>query len=559
MDNETKIGALLEVPISSLTGEYKELLASLTVDNPEYKSARFFGKGFVKKDIPKKLTFFSTDRDTKKILIPRGIDSKYIKGGTNILYEVSTGRKISQGDNGIFSLRPKQQGYFDDIVLPYIDTLDIPNIDILLNAQCGSGKTLMALFLANIYRRNTLVCVTKKNIGEGFIKSVKEFFPNWTCGWVDDKNTYDITLGTYALLSQDSYPTSFFKSYGHIVLDEFHRCGAETYSKILEKAPCKYRTSLTATFRRKDGLHKILKLHAGKILEMDRDEQVATIYPVNTGCSINEELFRSVGRFATKFENLEPYSEVAVKDPITKKEIDRGMISDIIISKGSTGVLTLVSSITGKNVDYTKDHKYYNLGVASSPMIDTEISELDERNDIVLNLIRGCYKLDRSVIVLSKRKEQLFKLEKILTRYGIPNGVFVSDKDAEYKKYCEYKGRTTKENEAYVFYQTRVILGIDKLAEEGMDVPKFDTIIYLHPVKDIEQSIGRILRENPEGNCPPKKHPIGFFLLDKVTSYTKSYNAKKDGAKKMFLELGHIVEPERSITEIKQLFEYGKV
>lgn len=556
MDNKTNIGALLEVPVSSLTGKYKELLASLTVANPEYKSARFFGKGYIDKKIPPKLTFFITDKNTKKIHIPRGVSEEYLRAGTEIFYTLSSGRKIPQGDDGTFALRPKQQVYFDDIVLPYIDTLETPNIDILLNAQCGSGKTIMALYLANLYKRNTLVCVTKKNIGEGFIKTVKKFFPNWTCGWVDDKNTYDITLGTYALLSQDNYTTSFFKSYGHIVLDEFHRCGAETYSKILQKAPCKYRTSLTATFRRKDGLHKILKLHAGKILEMERDEQVATIYPLSTGVSINEEMFRSVGRFATKFENLEPYSEVAVKDPTTKKEVDRGMVSDIVVSSGS---LTLVSSVTGKNVEYTNEHKYYNLGIASAPMIDTEISEMDERNDMILSIVRECYKLGRSVILLSKRKEQLFKLEKILTRYGIPNGVFVSDKDAEYKKYCADKGRTTKENEDYVFYQTRVILGIDKLAEEGMDVPKFDTMIYLHPVKDIEQSIGRVLRENPEGNCPPKKHPIAFFLLDKVNSYTNSYNSKKDGAKKMFLDLGHIVEPEKTITELKQLFKDGKI
>ena len=556
MDNKTNIGALLEVPVSSLTGKYKELLASLTVANPEYKSARFFGKGYIDKKIPPKLTFFITDKNTKKIHIPRGVSEEYLRAGTEIFYTLSSGRKIPQGDDGTFVLRPKQQVYFDDIVLPYIDTLEATNIDILLNAHCGSGKTIMALYLANLYKRNTLVCVTKKNIGEGFIKTVKKFFPNWTCGWVDDKNTYDITLGTYALLSQDNYTTSFFKNYGHIVLDEFHRCGAETYSKILQKAPCKYRTSLTATFRRKDGLHKILKLHAGKILEMERDEQVATIYPLSTGVSINEEMFRSVGRFATKFENLEPYSEVAVKDPTTKKEVDRGMVSDIVVSSGS---LTLISSVTGKSVEYTNEHKYYNLGIASAPMIDTEISEMDERNDMILSIVRECYNLGRSVILLSKRKEQLFKLEKILTRYGIPNGVFVSDKDAEYKKYCAEKGRTTKENEDYVFYQTRVILGIDKLAEEGMDVPKFDTMIYLHPVKDIEQSIGRILRENPEGNCPPKKHPIAFFLLDKVNSYTNSYNSKKDGAKKMFLDLGHIVEPEKTITELKQLFKDGKI
>ena len=46
-----------------------------------------------------------------------------------------------------------------------------------------------------------------------------------------------------------------------------------------------------------------------------------------------------------------------------------------------------------------------------------------------------------------------------------------------------------------VYNESNLILGINKLAEEGMDVPKFDTLIYLHLIKDVEQSIGRILRE----------------------------------------------------------------
>lgn len=564
MDNRIVINSSLEVPVASLTADYKELLASLTVPNPEYKNARFFGKGFVDNKIPAKLTFFEIDRVNKKVKMPRGVEEKYLNHGSVIEYEVAQGRKIKEGHNGEFTLREKQAEYFNGVVNPYLDKLEKINIDILLNAQCGSGKTIMALHLANTYGRNTLVCVTKRNIGDGFIKTVEKFFPNWTCGWVDEKQSYDITIGTYALLSQDSYNADFFTNYGHIVLDEFHRCGAETYSKILQKASCKYRTSLTATFRRKDGLHKILKLHAGEILEMERDEQVATVYPLATGISINEDMFRTVSRFATTYEKLEPYVEVAVKDPKTKKEIDRGLIMDIALmgddpTKPKIKTVVLVSSIDSKTNHYTDKHKFYKLGTASAPMIDTEISEIAERNDMVLDIVKECYKQGRRIIVLSKRKEQLFTLGKTLSRYGVENGVFVSDKDAEYKKYCMNKGMTTKEHETYIFNDARVILGIDKLAEEGMDVPKFDTIVYLHPVKDIEQSVGRILRENPEGNCPAKKHPIAFYLLDRVNSYSSSFGGKKDGAKSMFLNLGHKVEIEKTISELKQLFTDGKI
>lgn len=561
MENIANMSALIEVPVSILTDKYKELLASLTVDNPEYKTARFFGKGFVKKDIPKKLHFFKTNNSRKTISIPRGVDSSYFKdGGDCIQYDLSRGRKIGAGTDGSFKLRPKQQKYFDEVVFPFMEqdqSYNIgKNLDILLNAQCGSGKTIMALFLSDFYRRNTIVCVTKKNIGEGFIKTIKKFFPNWSCGWAEDGKVYDITIGTYALLSQNSYGADFFRNYGHIVLDEFHRCGAETYSKILEKAPCQFRTSLTATFRRKDGLHKILKLHAGTILEMERDEQVADVYPLSTGVSINEELFRGVGRFSTKFENIEIYSEVAVKDAKTKKEIDRGMISDL---NKATREFTLVSSVTGKTITYSGSNPVYNLGIASATAIDTEISEISERNDIILKLVRECQRTGRKTLLLSKRKEQLFYLSKVFSRYGLEHGVFVSEKDKDYKKYCEKHGRTLKENEEYVFTKTPIILGIDKLAEEGMDVPHFDTIIYLHPIKDIEQSIGRVLRDNPEWNCPAKQKPVAFYLVDRVKNYTNAWDGKKEGAKKMFRELGHTVHNETTIFELLNLFRDGKI
>lgn len=542
---------MLTLPVSSLTGDYKKLIEHLTVNNPEYTSSRFFGGGHVSKKIPRKLEFYRINEADRTISVPRNIDQKFFKS-SQPNYMQSVGREIPNGTADSFSLRPTQKEYFEQLVLPYLysilDNNPEKNIDLLLNAECGSGKTVMALALANEYGRNTLICVTIRKIGEQFIDTVKTLFPNWTIGWEDGKTDFDITLATYALLSQPKYDSTFFDLFGHIVMDEFHRCGAETYATILEKAGCKYRTSLTATFRRKDGLQKILKFHAGEVIEMERTAQKAIIYPLLTGAEINEDEFRNVSRFPVPFSGAEEYTDVQVRCKEEKKELDRGMIVHVDKARGT---VVIKSSLTKEDVAYkSTEANLFKLGIVSAPLLDTEIAMNDARLDEVLTIIRECRKQGRKIVVLGKRKEQLYKLASILTRYGMENGVFVSEADKSYKAYCEAQGRTVQSNRDYVFNQTNIIIGIDKLAEEGMDVPSFDTLIYLHPIRDIEQSIGRILRE-----FKGKLHPIAFYLVDKVNSYNKAFY----GAKGMFERLGHKVHEAIDIEQFKVKIKNGEI
>lgn len=537
MDNAIKIGSMIELPVSELTTDYRKLLDSLTVNNPKYKNATMFGRGgFKNTTIPKKLFFFDLNKQNKSIYVPRNIDRKYFKGRISV-NNLSYGDTISGGSSKEFKLRPQQEKFFSNQVIPYIDTIpqDKP-IDILINAECGSGKTVMAMHLSAIYKTKTVVCVTTKKIGNQFIDTVKDLFPRWTYGWHKEGKDYDIELITYASGSKKTQ--EYFEKFGHIVLDEYHRCGADTYSRILANASCRCRTSLTATPRRKDGLYKVLQIHAGKVLEMDRSSLKADIFPIHTGITVDEDKFRSVARFPNKPENLEPYSDVSVRTKKRNKndktiEVDRGMITDVSLENES---ITIASSVNKSDNTYDYNiHNFFKLGTASAPMIDTEISEYDSRNELAMALIKKLYSMNRKIIVLSKRKGQLFNMSKTLSRYGIVNGIVVSEKDREYINYCKKKGRTIEENRDFVFNEARVLFGIDKLAEEGMDAPSFDTLIYLHPVKDIEQSIGRILREY-EG----KFDPMAFYLIDKVNSYHSSFYSKK-GAKNMFLSLGHNV------------------
>lgn len=544
--NDLRIDSMIEVPVEYLDSDYKKLLKALTVPNPEYRNSKFFAKGFGKKSIPANLHFFELDELSRVIYIPRNISDKlFNKNIYNIIYNNTIKETILPQ---VISAEPRdyQQKFLDNKVYPVLNKLK-NNIfsDILINAGCGAGKTFLSLKIAQYYGVKTLVCVTQTKIGNQFLDTCRDLFPGWTCGWEDGKSEYDITVATYSLLSGDNYTKDYFGKFGHYIYDEYHRCGAVTYMEVLRKSVGRKRTSLTATPRRKDGLYKILQLHAGEVITMDRQDMQAKIYPITTGSDLEEWKYRNVTRNSTKPENVEPYSEVCLKHMTGRHEVDRGMI--ISMDKDAQQ-FTLKSFNTRTDVIYSyQEVSIHILGIVSTATMDTDISMKTGRNNLVMSVVRKLRSEGRRIVLLSKRKDQLFMLERMFKKRGIKCGVVVSDKDANYKEHCKKMGKTTKEYSKWVFEEADVLLGIDKLAEEGMDAPRYDTLIYLHSIKDIEQSIGRVLREKPG-----KPQPIAVYLIDKVSVYYNAFYGK-NGAQKQFKELGHEMQNELSLAKFEQL------
>ena len=545
--------ATLKIPVGQLT-DYKNLLKSLTVTNPEYTQASRFSQGFGRNNLPpKELKFYGLDPKTKSIILPRNIDPKQYSG--TIVDLRSAGHEISEGRLKSFSLRGYQKDYMDNQVMPLVD---LGETDIMLIAPCGHGKTIMGLYLASIYRRTSLVGVTTRKIGDQWISAVKDLFPSWSIGWYNpskvmydeqDKPIFDITIATYALLSDDTYGKEFYANFGHVLLDEYHRTGAATYHKVLEKSVSKYRTTLTATPRRKDNLHKILTYHAGPSVVMENQFGSATVIPITTDFSINEDDYRVIVRRSTGSEGIEVYQEMCVKK--NSKEVARGMVEQVTKKtqhfKDGSEVeyqeVTILNSSTHKKETYsTIDHKFHKLRGLNVASVDSVIAEDIERTNIIYDIIRWCHSENRTVLVLAKRKSILFYLANKLKRMGIPCAIVASDKAKDYIQYCKKEGRTPKENEEYATNEADVVLGIDKIAAEGMDIPRLDTIIYTNAIDDIEQSIGRILRK-VEG----KKHPLAFYCIDSIGVYSNTFYNNKKGASKMFKELGHEVLQEQTI------------
>lgn len=535
-------GALLRVP-AELLSDPEKLLKSLTFPNPEYKEAQMFGKrrskgGHVITRIPKDLKFYKLDKKDRSVLIPRNYDGQVFKSTAEVIDTTTNGKVLGQWSNPSFKLRDYQERFIENSFLPAIDAGET---DLLFLAQCGSGKTVTGLYAAGLLKRRTLVLVTTNTIAKQWTQTITDVYKGWTTNKLSSSspNTdVDVLVATYSLISDERFDAEFFEQFGTVICDEYHRTGANSYNECLKKAHCRNRITLTATFRRKDNLHKVLRMHIGSVIEMESDMMKARIFPVSTRHTINLADFQAV-KAAPALKDLLLYMNVAVLSKSSGKEEVRGMVTEINI--GAKYV-----EVEGTKYD-TKHFGFHKLGDISFANVETAISVDKSRIAEILRLIFWGNKRGRKILLLSNRKSLLYTLYRILAVRKMSVGVLVSDKGKEQHNFCRALGVPVKDYEALVKSSKSIILGIDKIAKEGLDVSHLDMLIYAYAEADIEQSIGRICR-----NLPGKPEPIAFYLLDDSPVHKKRFYGK-NGAQNMFLELEHEVEEEFPLSDLYTL------
>jgi hypothetical protein len=126
---------------------------------------------------------------------------------------------------------------------------------------------------------------------------------------------------------------------------------------------------------------------------------------------------------------------------------------------------------------------------------------------------------ERRVLILSERRNQLKDIEQFIVEHNIANS-----------SYGYYVGGM-KQTDLALSAEKQIILATYQLASEGFNVPSLNTIIFASPISDIQQSIGRILREIPEKR---KYIPLCIDIFDdfsifkrKGASRLKFYNSNK--------------------------------
>jgi superfamily II DNA or RNA helicase len=162
------------------------------------------------------------------------------------------------------SLRPLQEDIVNE-TLEHLLKYDGGGICV----GCGSGKTVMAIYIAQILKVKTLVIVHKSFLLNQW-KERFEQFSDAKIGIIQQKKVEcegkDVVIGMLQSIAKEKYDFDIFRDFGLVIFDEAHHAPSKFFSKALPLISCKKTLFLTATPKRSDSLEKILYWYFGDII-----------------------------------------------------------------------------------------------------------------------------------------------------------------------------------------------------------------------------------------------------------------------------------------------------
>jgi len=363
------------------------------------------------------------------------------------------------------ALREQQKEPIENFIKAAKDPLKMGGI---ISVPCGFGKTIMAVYLACYFKKKTMFVSHKDFLNQQFLESVKLFVPNARIGKIKqsivDVNDKDIIIASLQSLAMRDYDINIFKDIGFTIIDEVHHMGAEVFSKAFQNINSNIILGLSATLNRKDGLRKVFEYYIGK-----------SVYKY-----VSNELI-----------NL-------------KVEIHKYFDSDI---------------------NYSNNIILWNGQPNSAKMINN-ICNFDKRTEFIFNLIINLLNKEsnRKILILSERKNQLKKLEKLLESTSYTIGYYIGGLSQDILDISSKK---------------QIILATYQMAAEGMNIPTLNTVVFASPISDIQQSIGRILREKYSER---KYIPLCIDIWDEFSIFVKKGYTRINYYKKNKYDISYFID-----------------
>jgi superfamily II DNA or RNA helicase len=255
MNKIAKVSIKHNIIVNNLKKRVKKKIESeLTWPNPKYEQALKYGK-FISIYTKPTLKYF-TESDGIYIL-PKGYYFRLIqimnkeKQKYTIEDETLLLPEIDISFHG--KLRKYQNKAVKDILKKRMGVLE---------AQTGSGKTIIALEVIAIRKQPTLIIVHNKELLYQWKDRIKKFL-DYECGMIGDEKYVikDITVG---IINSVRNKTEELKhKFGQIIVDETHRCPSVTWTNALNHFPAKYQLGLSATPYRRDELDAAIYAYVG--------------------------------------------------------------------------------------------------------------------------------------------------------------------------------------------------------------------------------------------------------------------------------------------------------
>ena len=389
-------------------------------------------------------------------------------------------RKFTTGDEAdtkfTQNLRPKQIEIANDCLEK------IKNVSGgIINLPCGYGKTVIALYLAAKLKIKTLVIVHKTFLQDQWIERAKQF-TDAKIGTIRqnkiDTENKDIVIGMLQSISMKDYDANLFDQFGLVIYDEAHHIISKVFSNALFKINPQYIIGLSATPYRSGNLTKGLMLHLGKMIyKIDKKE--------------DEKAIVKVFHYKTIHKLFEE-----------KKIWMKGKVAP------------------------------------NSQKMINNICELECRNRILVDIIYNMWKIeDRKILVLSGRTskiEHLKMLKELLQnkiKEEIKEGKLLNDE-------CRlhyYTGKTSQLERSEAEKHADIIFATYEMAHEGLDIPRLNTMIMTTPKTNVQQAVGRIMRN---ASSDVFITPLIIDVVDELSTFPKQYEKRE----KLYKKLNYQIE-----------------
>ena len=171
------------------------------------------------------------------------------------------------------------------------------------------------------------------------------------------------------------------------------------------------------------------------------------------------------------------------------------------IDKNSSEMMVQIHKYFASSNEYSAIKTFYN----GQPNIVSSINNIcnyKPRTILIIDILKGILDVDkdRKVLILSERKNQLRDIEELLKENEMFDyGYYIGG-----MKMCDLDISATKQ----------IILATYQMSSEGLNIPTLNTLILASPIGDIQQSVGRILREKKENR---KYTPLCIDIYDELS------------------------------------------
>jgi len=332
----------------------------------------------------------------------------------------------------------------------------------IISVPCGFGKTIMSLYIACSLKKKTMFISHKDFLNQQFIDTIEQFAPGAKVGIIKQKKV-DVVGKDFIIASLQSLA---MRDYDIGIFDDIGFVIIDEVHHTGAQVFCK-------AFRKLNN-PVILGLSA----TLNRKDGMRRVFEYYIGKSVYT------------LKNKE-FCDVNVQ----------------------------VHKYFETHIDYSTVKLMWNGKENGAGMINNVCSFIP-RTEYIIFLLKDILRKepDRRVLILSERRNQLKDIERYIIDCNIAGGDTGSGGG-----YGFYVGGM-KQTDLAISAEKQIILATYQLASEGFNVPSLNTVIFASPISDIQQSIGRILREVPEKR---KYTPLCIDILDDFSIFKRKGAARQ--------------------------------